>query len=113
MKSKTGSDSTIAPRPCRALAPPTPRNRKEPSELIHTDFQGLLGFASGLFPVALACECCLDPFLFTWIQIEGMFLDLFNDVLLLDFPFKAAKGVFKRLTLLYPHFRHTSHPLTV
>jgi hypothetical protein len=35
----------------------------------------------------------LGPELLSRLQIEGMPLDLFDDVLLLDLPLEAAKGV--------------------
>ena len=38
-----------------------------------------------------------------------MFLYFFNDILLLNLSFEAAKGVLERFTFLYPYFRHTAH----
>jgi hypothetical protein len=74
---------------------------------------GLLRFASALFPITLPSERSFDTFLLARLQIERMLLDFLDDVLLLNLPFEAAKGVLKRLTFLNPHFRQYSHPLAV
>ena len=75
--------------------------------------QHLLGFPPGFFAVAFSRQGGLDTLFLARFQIERMFLYFFNDVLLLDLPFEAAKGVFERLTLLNSDFRQPKHPLTV
>jgi hypothetical protein len=51
----------------------------------------------------------LGPELLSRLQIEGVAFDLFDDVFLLHLPLKAAKGVFKSLTLLKLYFRQTKY----
>ena len=38
-----------------------------------------------------------------------MLLNLFDDVLLLDFSLEAAEGIFDRLALVQSHFGHVLH----
>jgi hypothetical protein len=47
-----------------------------------------------LLPVSLACQRLLSPQLLTRLQVKGVSLDLLDNVLLLDLPLEAAKGVF-------------------
>jgi len=54
---------------------------------------GLLYFPAILLPVPFAGQRLLGPELLTRLQIEGVSFDLLDDVLLLDFPLEAAKGV--------------------
>jgi hypothetical protein len=46
-----------------------------------------------LLPVSLACQRLLSPQLLTRLQVKGVSLDLLDNVLLLDLPLEAAKGV--------------------
>ena len=71
---------------------------------------GLFDFPATLLPVAFAGQRLLGPELLARLQIEGVPLDLLNDVLLLDFSFEAAKGVFKRFALLKLYFSQTTTP---
>lgn len=52
------------------------------------------------FSIAFARQSFLHAALLAGFQVKGMPLDFFNDVLLLDFAFEAAQGIFKRLSLL-------------
>ena len=61
----------------------TPRRRSD-----------LFNFPAILLPVPFAGQRLLDPELLARLQIEGMALHFFDDVLLLDLTFEAAKGVF-------------------
>jgi hypothetical protein len=54
----------------------------------------LLDFPAILFPVPFAGQRLLGPELLARLQIKGMSFDFLNDVLLLDLPLEAAKGVF-------------------
>ena len=54
----------------------------------------LFDFPPALFPVSLSGQSRFDSFLFAWLQIERMPLNLFDDVFLLHFPFEAPEGVF-------------------
>src|SRR5262249_4141017 len=42
----------------------------------------------------------LDPFSFPRFQVKGVFLHLFDDVLLLDLPLEPVEGILYRLALL-------------
>jgi hypothetical protein len=53
----------------------------------------LLDFPAILFPVSFAGQRLLSPELLARLQIEGMALHFFNNVLLLDLTFEAAKGI--------------------
>jgi hypothetical protein len=55
----------------------------------------------------------LDAFLFARLEVKGVSLDFLDDIFLLDFSLEAAKGVFERLALLEPYFRHSTHLPTV
>jgi len=60
----------------------------------------LLRFFAALLPVSLASQRLLRPALLTGLQIEGVLLDLFDDVFLLHFALESAQGAFQSLTLL-------------
>ena len=64
----------------------------------------LLGVPATLLPVPLTGKSGLDPLFLPWLQIEGMPLDLFNDVFLLHLPLEAPEGVFQRFPLLESDF---------
>jgi len=67
-------------------------------------YYGLLDFPATFLPVSLACQSLFDPQFLTRLQIEGMPLDLFNDVFLLHLPLEAPKGVFQGFTVLESDF---------
>jgi hypothetical protein len=74
----------------------------------------LLQFASELLPIPLACERLLCPALVSRLQVEGVFLDVLDDVFLLHLPLEASEGAFNRFALLNLHFSHKqSHPFRV
>jgi len=70
----------------------------------------LLRFPAALLPVPFTGEGGFNPLLLTWLQIEGMALDLFNDVFLLYLPLKATKGIFKSFALLQSYFCQRTTP---
>jgi hypothetical protein len=53
----------------------------------------LFDFPAGLLPVSFTSQRLLDPELLTRLEVEGVTLHFLNNVLLLDFALKAAKGV--------------------
>ena len=61
-------------------------------------------FARALFTIALASESFFGSAFFAGLQVERMALDLFNDVLLLDFTFETAQSTFKSFSLLQMNF---------
>jgi hypothetical protein len=64
----------------------------------------LFDFPATLLPVPFAGQRLLGPELLTRLQIEGMALHFFDNVLLLDLTFEAAKGVFESFALLKLNF---------
>ena len=66
--------------------------RRRQRTLIERTRFALLDFPVSLLPVPLARERRLDPLLFTWLQVEGMPLDLFDDVLLLYLSLESPEG---------------------
>jgi len=64
----------------------------------------LFDFPARLFPVALAGQRTLDPRFLSRLQIEGVSLDLLDNVLLLDLSLEAPKSVFERFTILQLYF---------
>ena len=76
--------------------------------------RSLFHFATTLFPVALPGQSLLYPLFFAGLKIEGVTFHLFDDVLGLHFPLKAAKSIFKGFTLLEFYFsqlKNTSQPI--
>ena len=67
-------------------------------------FIWLFRFPAALLPVPFTGESGFHTLFLTWLQIEGMALDLFNDVFLLYLPLKATKGIFKSFALLQSYF---------
>ena len=67
----------------------------------------LLNFPATFFPVSLTGKRLLCPELLAWLQVEGMSFDLLDNVLCLDFPLEAPKGVFQRFALLKLYFSQT------
>jgi hypothetical protein len=60
----------------------------------------LVLFFTNLLPVTLASERFFNALLLAWFQIEGVALDLFDDVFGLHFALEAAQCVFERLAFL-------------
>ena len=55
---------------------------------------GLCGeIPAALLPVTLSGQRLLYSLPLSRLQVKGMFLDFFDDVLLLDFPLEPAEGV--------------------
>ena len=73
----------------------------------------LFRFAGTLFSVALARQCFLGALLLTRLQVEGMALDLFYDVLLLDLSFESAQLAFQGFSVLDVDFCKLDSPAFV
>ena len=69
----------------------------------------LLDFPATFLPVSFASQRLLDSELLARFQIEGVSLDLLNDVFLLYFSLETAKGVLKRFALLKLNFCQTKY----
>ena len=50
-----------------------------------------IAFPRTLLAIPLPRQCRLDALLLAWLQIEGVPLNIFDDVLLQDLPLKASK----------------------
>jgi hypothetical protein len=70
---------------------------------------GLLRFAAELLAIPLPRECLLGSPLVAGLQVEGMLLDVLDDVFLLDLPLEPAEGAFNRFALLYFDFSHATY----
>src|SRR3954470_1538614 len=69
----------------------------------------LLDFAPELLTVALPGPRLFGAALIGGLQIEGMLLDVLDDVFLLCLPLEPAKGAFNGFALLDFHFSHVTH----
>jgi hypothetical protein len=63
-------------------------------------------FASELLAIPFAGEGLLRPALITRFQIEGMLLDVLDDVFLLNLPLEPTESAFNRFALLDLYFSH-------
>jgi hypothetical protein len=70
----------------------------------------LYRLAPDLFAVPLASERLFDALFLARLQIKGMFLDLFDDVFLLDLPLETAQRIFNGLAVLNSNLGHSVHP---
>jgi hypothetical protein len=81
---------------CRKGKGPLPRGEA-------ARFRSVLLFPS-FFPAAFARQCFLHALFLAGFQIEGVTLDLLDDVLLLHLALEAAQCIFKGLTFLQSDF---------
>ena len=75
----------------------------------------LFDFPATFLPVPFACKRLLDTQFLARLQIEGVPLDLFDDVFLLHLALEASEGVFQGFTVLESYFSQTcdtSKPIT-
>ena len=59
---------------------------------------------AGFLAIAFARQSFLYTAFFTGLEIKRVPLDFLDDVLLLDFSFEAAQGIFQGFSLLEPDF---------
>jgi hypothetical protein len=71
---------------------------------------GLLQLAPEFLPIALPRERLLCSTLVSGFQVEGMLLDILDDVFLLNLPLKTTESAFDRFALLDLHFSHALTP---
>src|SRR2546430_5914985 len=69
----------------------------------------LFRLAPELLPISLPGERLLGPSLVTGFQIEGMLLDILDDVFLLNLPLEPAESAFYRFALLDLYFSHATN----
>jgi hypothetical protein len=73
----------------------------------------LLGFASKLLAITLSRQRLFRPAFVARLQVEGVLLDVLDDVFLLNLALEAAECTFDGLAFLYFDFSHElQHPLT-
>src|SRR5258708_38453488 len=70
---------------------------------------GLFRFAPELLAIPLTGERLLGPSLVAGFQIEGVLLDIFDDVFLLNLPFEPTESALDGLALLDLYFIHASN----
>ena len=70
----------------------------------------LLGLAPLLLAIALAREGLLRPALVARLQVEGVLLDVLDDVFLLHLPFETAERAFNGLAFLNLYFCQGNTP---
>jgi hypothetical protein len=63
-------------------------------------------FSPELLPIPFAGEGLFGPALVTGFQIEGVLLDVLDDVFLLNLPLEPAESAFNRFALLDLYFSH-------
>ena len=69
----------------------------------------LLRFSAEFLPIALTGERLFGATLVTWLQVEGVLLDILDDVFLLHLPLEAPESALDRFALLNFHFSHENH----
>ena len=70
----------------------------------------LLRLPASLLTIALTGQRLLDAEFLAWLQVEGVPLDLTDDVLLNDLPLEAAERVLNSLAFLEPYVSQTAPP---
>jgi hypothetical protein len=75
------------------------------------DAVGLVLIVSYLLADAFASQSLLYPALLTGFQVEGMLLDLLDDVFLLDLALETSQRVFQRFSILQSYFCQTGKHL--
>src|SRR5579863_719714 len=70
----------------------------------------LLALSTLLLPRALSGERLFRTTLVPGLEVEGVFLDVLDDVFLLHFPLEAAKRAFNRLAFLNLYFCQDQTP---
>ena len=65
---------------------------------------------TSLLTIPLARQRFFHAALFTGLQVEGMTLDFFNDIFLLNLTLKPAQRIFKRFAFLHANLCQCSTP---
>ncbi len=73
------------------------------SEFSSAQYELVLLFTN-LLPVAFACECFLHALLLAGLQVKGVALYLFDNVLRLHLPLETTKSILQRLAFLNTYF---------
>ena len=58
---------------------------------------------------ALSRQSLFHSFLFAWLQVERVLLNLLDDVLSLDLSLEAPESIFDRFALIQSDFGHVIH----
>ena len=70
----------------------------------------LLDIGAALFAIPLASQSFLGAALFAGLQVEGVTLDLFDNIFLLNFALKATKRAFESFAILQYDFCQLNPP---
>ena len=73
-------------------------------------FAALILFFARFLTSSLASESGLHALFLAGLQVEGVALDLLDNVFLLHLALETTKGVLERFTLLKPYFCQTDTP---
>jgi hypothetical protein len=71
---------------------------------------GVGGLTSYFLTLEFLGQFALETLLFPRFQEKGVFLDLFNNALLLDLAFETPKGALNGLTVKYPNLCQNMPP---
>ena len=69
----------------------------------------LVRFATLLLARTFTRERLLGAAAIAWLQVEGMLLDILDDIFLLNLPLEAAKRALDRLAILHFHFSQAEY----
>src|SRR6266550_6879129 len=88
-------------------------HRSPPLLVVDPGPAALLRFAPELLAITLARQRLLGAAFVTRLQVEGVLLDVLDDVFLLHLPLEPSKGALDGFALLNLDFSHAmKHPLT-
>ena len=73
-------------------------------------FAALVLFFARFFASTLASKSGFDTLFLAWLQVEGVTLNLLDNVFLLHLALEAAQSVFEGFTLLQSNFCQTDTP---
>ena len=79
-------------------------------DLLRRSGAPLLRLPASRLTIALTSQRLLDAKLLAWLQVEGMPLDLPDDVLVHNLPLEAAERVLNSLAFLEPYVSQTAPP---
>ena len=86
------------------------KNIRPPVGVLHFN-PGLGAHAAHFFPQPLARQSLFDAPLFTRLKVERVFLDILNDVFLLNLTLEAPESTLEGLSFIQNDFRQSSHLL--
>lgn len=79
------------------------------TDLAHLSVTKLFRLVPGFLAISFPRQSCFHPAFLARFQIEGMSLNFFDNVLLLNFAFEPAQCIFKRFAVLKSYFSQISN----